>query len=968
MRKVKQLLALVMSMTLLLNLAISGAVTNTDVSITSSILPTENNREFEVKYTVDVDGQVTKVPSVVLVLDRSGSMLFEDANGNLVVNSVKSAVSSFITSYFDNNSNGQLAIVSFGTYIDISNNGNYYTRASDAQAAVNYIYQYSYSYYYSWYYGYYREYYWSHWNSNQGGTNIGEAFQTAANVVNNHNNTDTNEVIVLFSDGVANIYKSGYNYYSTSNYPTSANNSTVYATTQGQNAQNVADVITVGYLGAYNNDRATQVLASNTLDAAQNAGYFTTNDIGYVGQLFEAVANNLDYIGTDTTITDVINAEFDVVPGSIVPSGATVSVNPTTGQTTITWDVGNLTNGEHEYSYKVKAKDNIYPSGKDDVIVNNISAQNVGLKYTDLDRNIQRVAIPEARIDIPSHDIIPGVDLSITHMNSASKEYLIGDIAVINHDLYFSNELVDSNEGSIMFDFTQIDVKKYTKELVYASSVPSDEQKPFDEVFKLNTPSWDLTDNTLEYNIDETAKNSNPASLEWRKELVLEMECLAVGDFDFKHTIAFDLYNPYSSTPFPQTPENLIEDEIKVANGTAIFELTSLTGDPINSANIIFNDGNASTANIESDNYDRTVINNGEYTIDHLKSGTYTITIEIPSGYKIPDGSALKLTDGTPFTLDTNGNIVIASQSLNYRNSELVFGMEFESLDVGNIAITTAAGANSLYTNSVTKDIPIKMTFSPMVDMTYLRLILADSFSGTGDIQYNTSSLVVKDSAGNVVNGFTLVHNNNGTARLDFKNSNTGAPAYLAIGDYTAEFTISDLPAGLKSTVAPGYVFDLTVNTTKSTRLGTSSVKVASASAKELTINYDEIAPVIVFAPSSTEYTESNVSVDVTITDGFSTIVDYRLVRVSSSTATVGDFNGKALGYGFASLPVITSQRIEGDFEVTINSLAVESAATGLYKGNGFFAVIATDQAGNTSIKVIQVNNLIKFNEIQGLL
>jgi hypothetical protein len=96
MKRLKQLVGLFLTMTLILNLTVMGAVTTTDVTITSAIKQIDNTREFEVKYTVDVSGQSTNTPSVVLVLDRSGSMLFKDSNGNLVVDSVKAAAKQFV--------------------------------------------------------------------------------------------------------------------------------------------------------------------------------------------------------------------------------------------------------------------------------------------------------------------------------------------------------------------------------------------------------------------------------------------------------------------------------------------------------------------------------------------------------------------------------------------------------------------------------------------------------------------------------------------------------------------------------------------------------------------------------------------------------------------------------------------------------------------------------------------------------
>jgi hypothetical protein len=185
--------------------------------------------------------------------------------------------------------------------------------------------------------------YWDNWDNARGGTNIGVGFRKAKNVVKEESNSEGNDFIVLFSDGVANVNMVDGKAYFDDNYPIVSNDSTKFAVNQGIKAQEYADVITVAYLGAYNgaSNLDTQLVASNTLNDSQNAGYFTTNDIGYMDNLFASVVSSLDYVGTDTTFTEVINEDFEVVSSN----GATVSeVNPTTGQTTITWNIGNLDN------------------------------------------------------------------------------------------------------------------------------------------------------------------------------------------------------------------------------------------------------------------------------------------------------------------------------------------------------------------------------------------------------------------------------------------------------------------------------------------------------------------------------------------------------------------------------------------------------------------------------------------------
>jgi len=959
MKKIKQIISLVVAMSLVLTNITFGVEIDTNINITSNVEPTDVNREFQVTYNMTVDATTdVESPSVVLVLDRSGSMLFKDYNGDLVVDTVKSAVNQFITSYFLNNSGGRLAIVSFGTYVNVSNYGNYYSRASDALAAVNYIYEYNYS--------YYSGYYWNHWYSSQGGTNIGEAFDKAAATVENHYNSDSNEVIILFSDGVANIYKNYYNqYYSTSNYPTYENSSTRYAYTEGQNAQDVADVITVGYFGAYNHYPETKALAKSTLENAQNAGFYTTDELSQVDDLFETILNSIDYLGTDSKVTEVVNADFEVIPESIEPSGATITVDPINGQTTIEWDIGNLYLTDYEFTYKIKAKDNSYPSGKEDVLVNDISVAGAGLTYKDLDNVMQFEKMPQLVIDVPSHDIVPGVDLRIVHETSEFKEYLIGDTAVIDHNLTFSNDLLGSEFGDgIQFDFVRIDVQDYSKELVYPEDTADVDIMPFTEAFKVNNTGWTRSGDVITQVIDESATSDDPSTLLWNKTLQLEMTCLEAGEFDFLHSINYNLYNEYSSNPFEISLNNLVEDEIKVANGTIKFNLDDEFGNPITNVNVILLKAGTSDVILESEDYERATVVDGNYTMDHIPTNSYDMILEVPSGYKIADGYT--------YNLNADGNIFFTNVSLNYDNPLRSYSLHFETLDVGNISIRTAQGDSQIYRNNTTDDINVVMTFKPMSNMEVMQLPIVDTLALNGQVSINPATLVVKNAAGNVVGGFAFTGNT-----LTFDKSRTGAPAYLPAGDYTATFVITSLPSSLSGQVitvggitkpAPGFVFDLTVVETYSRGVGVSSIRNNDTSARELTIVYDEVGPAITITVSESQYTGSNVTVDVSIISELTEIVDYRLVRVNQPQASISSFSGATYGGGFASTDDTNAFHITGDFEVTIREEDIENPLAGIYQGNGYFAVMATDQAGNTTIKTIAIANLININLIEDLL
>jgi hypothetical protein len=421
------------------------------------------------------------------------------------------------------------------------------------------------------------------------------------------------------------------------------------------------------------------------------------------------------------------------------------------------------------------------------------------------------------------------------------------------------------------------------------------------------------------------------------------------------HSINYDLYNEYSNVPFEIALNNLVEDEIKVANGTIMFNLDDEFGNPITNANVVLLEAGSDEIILESEDYERAAIVDGNYTIDHIPTNIYDIILEVPSGYKIADGYT--------YNLNADGDILFTNRNLNYNNPLLSYTLHFETLDVGGISIRTAADEDLLYANNTTDDTDVVMTFRPMSNMDEMKLPIIDTFTLAGDITIDPSSLVVKNAAGNAVGGFTFVGNT-----LTFDKNRAGAPSYLPMANYTAEFTITNLPANLSGQSAPGFEFDLTVVETYTKGVGVSTFRYNDTSARELTIHYDEIGPVITLVPSATVVSSDNVIVDIDINSEFTELVDYRLVRVDAGHASISDFNSVLVGGGFADLNDSNLYHVLGDFEITIHEEDIENPNIGLYKGNGYFAVLAIDKAGNVPIGIIDVDNLIDINYIEQLL
>ena len=101
----------------------------------------------------------------------------------------------------------------------------------------------------------------------QTGTNTQAGFRRAKNLMTNEGRSNAKKVIILLSDGVANV---SIGRYPGSDYPTSHNVHTIAAYQEGQSCFDIADVYTIGLFGGLTGYPSTLDIARDTLQRAQN--------------------------------------------------------------------------------------------------------------------------------------------------------------------------------------------------------------------------------------------------------------------------------------------------------------------------------------------------------------------------------------------------------------------------------------------------------------------------------------------------------------------------------------------------------------------------------------------------------------------------------------------------------------------------------------------------------------------------
>lgn len=1032
MRQYKKIISIILMFSLVFSSVAFGATIETSVEMESGYEQVGNTREFKVTHNLTVSGQKHEIksPDVVIALDRSGSMLWYHS-GERVVNYVKPAVSQFISSYFLSNPSGKIAFVAFGSKGTEIYSGQYYNNASDAISLLNKIYA-------------VKNGGWKYTINENGssignGTNVQDGFYEAGTIVKNNGNDQ--DVVILFSDGVANMYynSSGYLKSSTSS-PTSVNASGIkYAIAAGKELQKYADVMTVGYFGGYNSKPTTQTVANAMLEQSQNAGFFTTNNVNEIDDLFGEVLSNLEYIGTEVEITDVINEEFVVDESSVSPSNYELREGPEPGQTTIVWKMETLKLGEYDFTYNIKPKVDAYPSGKDSVNVNHLTADlsnmnlnttvSPGISFVNLEGQTEQYDIEQITVNVPEHDTLPEVtvtesydNLSTTNVETSVNGFLVGDTVRVTQEYNYTNTVMidDPNDDSssmvpVIFDIETLDPGIY-KRTLQDGKVMNDNLLLGEDNSDSATTIVGLMDKTIETTYEDVTVGSHDAGsntftpTDWNDVYTFDLTMEEEGTFDFAKYRTYTLYNPYSkSHNFTYSPALGTDKETyDVKSGTFTLELmgSNTAGNyvvPLNEANLVIID-RAKDVTVNTFDDKGITATDGLYTIDDMVTGDYEVILEVPDGYQLPEDHTFLLTtneDGDYYYEGVAPNQIILPDSLigdlvqphelSYDNPLIDLGtIEFDRLDIANLAITTEDGESSILTNMNTGMTVLNVTFRPMIDISFLALPIFDNYDGADDIkdpadvadgiiniwdsyvdQDDYEVIVTAEGSEEEIKGFRVTSNN--ALVYDFENEGA-VPKLDADTLYTAKIVVKSLPAGIKLQ-EDSFDLSIKISDVMITRASDSVSYNPVASVQELRYNVDEIAPVITWVtdPEQGEFTESNVNVAVSIVSTFSSLVDYKMA-LNDGTNDVESFT---TGQGFDSdvtESLATMLGLEDQLTSVQLTLVAKSNPSdtpdmdnGVYIGNGAFVVYAEDAAGNKTTENYVISNILLQADFNGL-
>ncbi|MDI3480648.1 MAG: hypothetical protein PWQ97_303 [Tepidanaerobacteraceae bacterium] len=394
---------LLRSTSLVKTFAVSPATNYTDtIQVNKQASAAEGCRTYQV--SLSITGTPPQKPlDVILVIDRSGSMAYGNPSS---IYYAKQAAINFAQQVLQN-PNNRVAVVSFAyegvwswRYWQLVGNLNTDTSIdrdfsydfNQVKNAINGLIA-------------------------DGGTNTEAGFIRARKLMESSGRANATKAIILLTDGLPTV-SIGRPYGPSE--PTAHNAHTIAAYEAGQSCWNVAKVFTVGLLGQVPNQCLT--MARETLQWAQNAGYYETFSAADLSGIYSEISEQLGTSATDAVVTDVITDVFDLVPASIAANPSTqVSYDESTH--TITWAPG-IIGTSATLTYKIKAK-KTFQGG--DNVPTNVSAT---LSYTD----VNGVSGKSKTFPVPTVYVQPPLSVNA----GPDREIVIGDVIGIGDNLQVS--------------------------------------------------------------------------------------------------------------------------------------------------------------------------------------------------------------------------------------------------------------------------------------------------------------------------------------------------------------------------------------------------------------------------------------------------------------------------------------------------------------------------------------------------
>lgn len=913
-RKTHKWLSLLLVMMMVIAPMITVEAATIDISITQEEptvnLSEEGERIFDVSYAFGVNFDATATGlDLVLVLDRSNSMLRLDPSTDLpVADAVWEAVNVFVTEYYTQYPDSNVAVVSFGTNANKSDNWKYYDNLEETLEEIVEVYEYRdlYNNYHSNYQSYWNNgyrYAWENWNISDGATNIASAFDYSARTtemkttVTKDNDQD---VIILFTDGVAT--QGGSNSQKNYNYPTSHNTNTIAAYEAGIEAQSAGEVIAVGYFEGISYE-STKEVARDTLMRSQDAGFFEASQTGQLTGIFEDIVEELNYAGTNAYVTEVIEDEFEVVTDSIYPEDYELSTD-NQGRTVIRWQLGNVIVSDYSFGYQVKVKDHVYPTGSGTVkIPINLEAE---LTYIDLDGNTVTEYLGQNETTIPPMSNQPLVEVTADYIQGFG--YLVGDLIPILHDMSFTNEAP--------FDYREILVRDATK-TISGGTFGTDISISQDS---LNN-GWGVDGDYLVYDIQSEESVTGNQNLEWTGSAGLTLVANAPGSYQLGTSVDYRLIN---SADLAFNFANNVSDSnaISVREGVLRLVMTDDYGDPVENANVLV-DGASYPGSYDSDL--------GQFIVTGIPSGNHNITFQVPSGYAFDTAEAgvVLVDDDIAFT-----------ENYSYSNYDITKTMNFLRLDIRNIAVTDRLGASISEIDQVVDSTEAIVTFELIRPLVKVGMDLVDDYGPTDmhfTLDQSGGSVLVVGPSG-PVSGFTMVGD-----RLYYEGSELEAGVYSAYGVITP-------PAGLGNDF--DYDYNVEVNYIVTKGVADSLDKEVPVTSEGLLIGLvDDEAPVITPVINSDNTTTNVANYDVNIVDKIS-IVEVKVYEGAFTLEELlPEFEEVEFSVGEDYVEFANNQDMNVDMDLLIETVDDILLAT------GSMTIYARDAFGNEGVLAIEVES-----------
>lgn len=357
MKTVKQWTALLIAVVF----AISGlgtsapvvnAAVNDYVNVTKTVNPSTVTTLEEAEVTLNITGTppvgVIVPNDVVLVIDKSGSMLPSNNNGEDKMTNAKDAAKAFVDMM--DMTKHRVAVVDFSS----KNATTTFAFSTDKDAAKNYI---------------------SGIRAN-GGTATGDAVETATSLLADHR-PEAQPVIILMTDGAA-------------TEPTG--NAYNYAKEKAQLAKDAGIIFyTIALLTATDNpDTSAPNVLMKEMATTANHHHFVLGSVG-LNEIYAAIVKEIGLASAyDVTVTDVVDPNFEIVPGSYdnnIPK-------PDVSGNTLTWHFNELKNSVLSFTYKIR------PVSKTKTGALQTSTSSSVITYKDYAGATRSKAIPSAKLTV----------------------------------------------------------------------------------------------------------------------------------------------------------------------------------------------------------------------------------------------------------------------------------------------------------------------------------------------------------------------------------------------------------------------------------------------------------------------------------------------------------------------------------------------------------------------------------------